>query len=265
MSIAVLTQVYDEMRRLAIAGSVVAARGFPPQEADAPLEQAGDQGPVFAKVAEAGRRSSRAPSKTPRRPSSSSRRWSTPSSTRRARRALAGAKLPIETIDLGAPTTQASAGALKPLLEALSYTGSGRLEVIRDAHERGAFRDLRLIKPALDAHRRRLPGNRRLRRRAVLPLYGKAILPELRASFDTKGQAGHPRRLRLMHALDPVGCASSSSMRWMPAPRRSKSSPSNACGEPDDLSFLVEQATAKRMKFGKRPIMPWRRSMTMPR
>src|SRR2546426_12738021 len=52
MSIAVLTQVYDEMRRLAIAGSVVAGGDFRLKKLIAPLEQAGAKAPVFAKVAE---------------------------------------------------------------------------------------------------------------------------------------------------------------------------------------------------------------------
>jgi hypothetical protein len=32
----------------------------------------------------------------------------------------------------------------------------------------------------------------------VLPMYGKAILPELRAKYDIKGKGGHLRRLALM-------------------------------------------------------------------
>ena len=56
MSIPVLIQVYDEMRRLAIAGSSVAPGDFRLQEAVPPLEQAGQKAPVFAKVAEAVRR-----------------------------------------------------------------------------------------------------------------------------------------------------------------------------------------------------------------
>ena len=53
MSIAVLTQVYDEVRRLAIAGSVVARGDFRLKKLIPPLEQAGAKAPVFAKVAEA--------------------------------------------------------------------------------------------------------------------------------------------------------------------------------------------------------------------
>ncbi|MCI0641445.1 MAG: hypothetical protein L0Y70_20385, partial [Gemmataceae bacterium] len=53
MSIAVLTQVYDEMRRLAIAGSVVASGDFRLKKLIPALEQAGAKAPVFAKVADA--------------------------------------------------------------------------------------------------------------------------------------------------------------------------------------------------------------------
>ncbi|HLQ46161.1 MAG TPA: hypothetical protein VK137_15575, partial [Planctomycetaceae bacterium] len=53
MSIAVLTQVYDEMRRLAIAGSVVAGGDFRLKKLIAPLEKVGEKAPVFAKVAQA--------------------------------------------------------------------------------------------------------------------------------------------------------------------------------------------------------------------
>src|SRR5215813_3691857 len=53
MSIQVLIQVYDEMRRLAIAGSVVAPGDFRLKKLIAPLEQSGAKAPVFAKVADA--------------------------------------------------------------------------------------------------------------------------------------------------------------------------------------------------------------------
>src|SRR6478736_9495666 len=52
MSIAVLMQVYDEARRLAVAGSVTAGGDFRLKKLLPPLEQAGAKAPVFAKVAE---------------------------------------------------------------------------------------------------------------------------------------------------------------------------------------------------------------------
>ena len=100
---------------------------------------------------------------------------------------------------------------LKPLLEALSTTGSGRLEIIKDAHERGDVPRLRLVKPALAALDDPYPEIGDFVAEKVLPLYGKAILPELRAKFDHKGRGGHVRRLQLMHELDPRARASRSS------------------------------------------------------
>src|SRR5207244_5472733 len=98
---------------------------------------------------------------------------------------------PIKTVELGRFKTQASARVLKPLQEALTTTGSGRLEIIRDAYERGTFHDLRLIAPALAALDDPYPEIGDLVANKVLPLYGQAIFPELQATFDPKGRAGH--------------------------------------------------------------------------
>src|SRR5205085_3189655 len=97
---------------------------------------------------------------------------------------IAGEMKPLETTDLGGQATQASARVLKPLLEALSSTGSGRLELIRDAFERGIFKDLRLVKPALGAIDDPYPEIGDFICEKVLPLYGNAILPDLRAKLD---------------------------------------------------------------------------------
>src|SRR6185436_4159169 len=53
MSIPVLIEVYDEMRRLAIAGSAVAVGDFRLKKLIGPLEKSGEKAPVFAKVAQA--------------------------------------------------------------------------------------------------------------------------------------------------------------------------------------------------------------------
>src|SRR3954463_15657903 len=55
MSIAVLTQVYDEARRLAVAGSAVARGDFRLKKLLPVLDQAGAKAPVFAKVAASAR------------------------------------------------------------------------------------------------------------------------------------------------------------------------------------------------------------------
>ena len=111
----------------------------------------------------------------------------------------------IETTSLGQQQTQTSARILKPLLEALTTKGSGRLEIIKEAQERGAFKDLRLINPALTALDDVYAEIADLIAEKVLPIFGKAILPELRHKIDLKGRGGHVRRLQLMHELDPEG------------------------------------------------------------
>src|SRR5215218_3351715 len=52
MSIALLHQVYDETRRLAVAGSATAPGDFRLKKLIDPLKQAGAKAPVFAKLAE---------------------------------------------------------------------------------------------------------------------------------------------------------------------------------------------------------------------
>jgi len=246
MSIAILTQVYDEMRRLAIAGSVVAGGDFRLQRLIPQLEQAGAKAPVFTKVAEAvkavveGKEQTSAPALLELTTLVNAILYT------QGETGTAGMLEPIETSDLGAPVVQASARVLKPLLEALTTTGSGRMEVIRAAHERGAFRDLRLVKPALEGLDDVYAEIGDFIAEHVLPLYGKAILPELRAKFDLKGRAGHPRRLRLMHTLDPVGTRDLLKQALDSGSKEVKIVAIACLGAAaDDLSYLLEQASAK--------------------
>jgi hypothetical protein len=246
MSIAVLTQVYDEMRRLAIAGSMVAPGDFRLKKLVPPLEQAGAKAPVFAKVAEAVKAVVDSSEKTS---SQALLELTTLVNAILYTQGEVGADGPltaIETTDLGASATQSSARVLKPLLEALTTTGSGRFELIRDAHERGAFRDLRLVKPALGALDDVYAEIADFVAEQVLPLYGKAILPELRASFDLKGKGGPQRRLRLMHGLDPAGTRELVKQALEAGSKEVKVAAIECLGgQPEDLSYLLEQAAAK--------------------
>ncbi|MSU77543.1 MAG: hypothetical protein EXS16_05525, partial [Gemmataceae bacterium] len=151
MSIALLAQVYDEARRLAIAGSVVAAGDFRIKKLIVPLEQAGAKAPVFAKVAEGIKAVVESTDKTSAQALLDLATLVNAILYTQGETGAAGDLKPIATTDLGLSATQTSARVLKPLLEALSTTGSGRLELVREAYERGAFRDLRLIQPAVAA------------------------------------------------------------------------------------------------------------------
>lgn len=246
MSIAVLTQVYDEMRRLAIAGSVVAGGDFRLKKLIPPLEQAGAKAPVFAKVAQAVTTLVDSNEQTSAHALLELCTLVNAILYTQGETGLAGTVKPIETTDLGPQSTQASARLLKPLLEALSTTGSGRLEIIRDSFERGAFRDLRLVKPALQAIDDTYPEISQFVAEKVLPLYGKAILPELRAKFDIKGKGGHVRRLQLMHRLDPEGTRQVVKQALDEGSKEMKVVAIECLGETDeDLAYLLEQSKAK--------------------
>ena len=246
MSIPVLTQVYDEVRRLSIAGSTLASGDFRLKKLVAPLEQAGQKSPVFAKVAQAVQKVVDSNDATS---SESLLELSTLVNAILYTQGATGTegKLePIKTVDFGLQTTQTPARVLKPLLEALKTVGSGRLEVIKDAFERGAFVDLRLIKPALlamdDPHSEiaDFVSDR------VLPLYGKSILPELRAKLDLKGRSGHVRRLAFIYRLDPEGSRDLVKQALEEGSKEIKIEAIGCLGaSPEDLIFLLDQSKSK--------------------
>jgi hypothetical protein len=246
MSIAVLTQVYDEARRLAVAGSVVARGDFRLKKLLPPLEQAGAKAPVFARVAECAKAVVEGPEEASAGNLLELAALVTAVLYTQGETAAPGELAPIETVDMGGEMTQTSARLLKPLLEALSNTGSGRREIVEDAHQRGAFRDLRLIKPALngldDPHRDVAD----FLAEKVLPMYGKAVLPEVRAKFDPKGGKGHPRRLKLMHTIDPDGTRELVKQSLDVGSKDVKIAAIECLGaEKEDLAYLVEQAGSK--------------------
>jgi HEAT repeats len=246
MSIPVLLQAYDEIRRLAIAGSVVAPGDFRLKKLLPQLEQAGKKAPVFAKVADAVTRLVESSEKSSAVPLLELATLVNAILYTQGVTGIDGELTPLKTIDLGRPKTQASARMLKPLLEALTTTGSGRLEIIRDAYERGAFHDLRLIAPALAALDDTYSEIGDLVAQKILPLYGRVILPELQATFNPRGRSGHVRRLLLMHRLDPAGTRPLVQRALEEGTQEVRIAAIGCLGDsPDDLPFLLEQVKAK--------------------
>lgn len=246
MSIPVLTQVYDEVRRLSIAGSTVAPGDFRLKKLVPPLEQSGQKAPVFAKVAQSINQLLESTEQTSAAALLEVSTLVNAILYTQGETGLAGELKPIQTTNLGQQQTQTSARVLKPLFEALSETGGGRLEVVRDAFERGAFRDLRLVGPAVAALDDPYPEIADFIAQKVLPPYGKAILPDLREKFDVKGRGGHARRLMLMHRLDPEGTRETIKRALDEGSREIKIIAIECLGStPDELSYLLEQSKAK--------------------
>ena len=246
MSIAVLSQVYAEARRLAVAGSVVAKGDFRLRKLLPPLEQAGAQAPVFAKVAEAARAVVDGPEANSAEALLELTALASAVLYTQGETGLAGPLEAVPSSSLGGSTLQIPARELKPLLEALSGKGGGRYAPIKEAVEKGHFRDLRLIRPALAAIDDGYGDVAELIAEKVLPQYGTAVLEELRAKFDPKGTKGHPRRLKLMHQIDAPSAREFVKVSLDAGSKEVKVAAISCLGaEPEDRDFLIDQAASK--------------------
>ncbi|WP_423802301.1 HEAT repeat domain-containing protein [Neobacillus sp. SAB-20_R2A] len=90
---------------------------------------------------------------------------------------------------------------LKPILEALTTKGSSRSEVIEQAYQSGSLNDLRLIQPLISAL-----GDSNLQladfiSEKVLPDFGMAVLPMVQSTFSIKGKKADGRRLRVISGI----------------------------------------------------------------
>jgi hypothetical protein len=246
MSITVLHEVYSETRRLAIAGSVVAAGDFRLKKLIDPLKKAGAKAPIFAKVAEyvegvVGSNDKTAAEKLLDLSSLVCSILFTQGTT-----GLEGKLSAIESSAVKTTKKQVSARMLKPLIEALTTKGSGRLEQIRSAIDLGLFSDLRLVRPAFNAIDDSYSEIAEMIAEKVLPSYGKAIFAELKSSYDPKGKSGHARRLKLMHTIDAEASREVVKESLTTGSADVKIAAIECLGDsPEDLSYLIEQSKAK--------------------
>lgn len=245
MSIAILNEVYTEVRRLAIAGSLVAPGDFRLKKLIDPLKKAGTKAPVFAKVAESVEELVHS---TDRTSATSLLNLSSLVCSILYTQGMTGTDGKLEDIDSASVQTQRqqiSARTLKPLMEALTTTGSGRLDEIRNAIDQGLFADLRLVRPALRAIDDSYSEIADMIAERVLPRYGKAILAELKTTFDPKGKGGHARRLKLMHQIDPEFAREVVQESLAVGSPDVKVAAIECLGDdPEDFSYLIEQSKA---------------------
>lgn len=246
MSIAILNETFSEVRRLMIAGSVVAPNDFRLQKLVEPLKRAGERAPVFLRVAEGVEQVVQSTEKSAATVLLELSALLTSILYTQGATGQAGpwTDLPPSPIEL--TRTATSAQMLKPLLEALTTKGGGRLETISSAYKLGLFHDLRLIRPALVAIDDSYGEIRELVADKILPSYGRAIVGELRRTFDPTGKAGHARRLKLLYRLAPEETRDLVRQALESGSKEVKLVALECLGDADeDLSFLLEQSQAK--------------------
>ncbi|MDR2919173.1 MAG: HEAT repeat domain-containing protein [Tannerella sp.] len=91
---------------------------------------------------------------------------------------------------------------LRPVIEALSTSNQGRLEVLKDAKERGLFSDSRTYQYLDVALADKYGELADYVEKTIIPSVGKPMLPFLQRSFQYLDKTEHVRRLRLLEILD---------------------------------------------------------------
>ena len=246
MSLALIEESAKEVRRLAIAGSPLAIGDFRLKKLIAPLEQAGEKVHVFAQVAQAIREVVNATE------ADSAARLLNLSTLLNAilytqgQSGADGDYRELEVFATNCSSTRTTARVLKPLVEALTSSGGGRFEIIKSACERGAFNDLRLIDPVIQALGDNYPELAELVAERILPTYGPGIVPRLRATLELKGKRHDARKLTVMHQLDPDGTLELCKNALEDGSPEVKAAAIACLGKHEDcLPLVLEQANAR--------------------
>jgi len=246
MSISVLNQVYDETRRIAIAGSNLAVGDFRIKKLVEPLRKSGKKAPVFSKVADSIENLVDGDEKNSPQSLLDLSSLVLAILYTQGQTGVKGTPKSIDSLEVGISTTQVASRVLKPLLEALTTTGSGRLETVQDAYDRGAFNDLRLINPAINALDDVYPELADFIAEKVLPKYGPAIVPEIKDRIDIKGRSGHVRRLKLLYQLQPETARPLVEAAFESGSKEMKIAALSCLGDSKkDLPHLLEQFSSK--------------------
>ena len=107
----------------------------------------------------------------------------------------------VPNVALSDVNTQYSYLQLKPVLQALTESKSGRLETVKDAYERGIFKDSRTFGYLSFALADKYSELADYIMEVVIPANGKAMLPFLAADFKLEDKVENVRRLRLLYKL----------------------------------------------------------------
>jgi len=95
--------------------------------------------------------------------------------------------------------TNAPYSKLKPLIEALTKSQSGRYEIIKDGYKSGLFKDTRTHKYLADAIEDKYSEISSFVINTVIPSVGPSMIPYIKEKMDVKGKAYDAVRLKLLY------------------------------------------------------------------
>jgi len=198
MSLTILQELHRETRRLFIAGSKLARGDLKLGKLLPSLQKLGESSPVFARIAQAVELTLNAePEQADVRLLDLNALLQSVLHTQGSTD-VPGKLEPLEGADSFDYAFQPYR-KLKPVIEALTEKGQGRLEVLRQASEEGLMKDYRLLIPAVAALDDAYAEIPELMENKVLPAFVKGAVPVLLSRFRPEGGRGDSRRLRLIH------------------------------------------------------------------
>ncbi|MEK5437198.1 MULTISPECIES: HEAT repeat domain-containing protein [Paenibacillus] len=203
MSTALLQELHQEVNRLYIAGSELAAEDFRLKRLLPQFQQLGERAPIFKRLGE-GIVAVIEPDHS--EGSSSAQNLQELSVLLSSVLYTQGATSPdgelleVEVHPVRLPT-QFSYRKLSAVQTALKTRGGGRYEIIKEAFETGLFQDLRMIHPALAALQDPYVEIAELVMKQILPAYGPQIIPILIDQFDPAGGIVETRKLYVIAVL----------------------------------------------------------------
>ncbi|MGE7613418.1 HEAT repeat domain-containing protein [Paenibacillus sp. NPDC101420] len=203
MSTALLQELHQEVNRLYIAGSELAAEDFRLKRLLPQFQQLGERAPIFKRLGE-GIVAVIEPDHS--EGSSSAQNLQELSVLLSSVLYTQGATSPdgelleVEVHPVRLPT-RFSYRKLSAVQTALKTRGGGRYEIIKEAFETGLFQDLRMIHPALAALQDPYVEIAELVMKQILPAYGPQIIPILIDQFDPAGGIVETRKLYVIAVL----------------------------------------------------------------
>ncbi|MFB6366692.1 HEAT repeat domain-containing protein [Paenibacillus elgii] len=200
MSLQVLTDLHQEVRRLYIAGSSVATGDLRLTRLLPQLRKLGENAPVFNRLADAVQLVTEA---KPEQASVKLLELGTLLHSilyTQGRTEAQGTLEEVQVTDTRG-VTAVPYRKMKVLIEALTERGPGRLEVIRQGYEDSLFQDFRTHMPAVAALEDGYAEIAEFMYDEVIPSIGPAIVPVLHRQLSLQGGKGDARKLSLIHRL----------------------------------------------------------------
>ncbi|WP_409342773.1 HEAT repeat domain-containing protein [Paenibacillus sp. MBLB4367] len=204
MSIPVLRELHNEVRRLFIAGSGMAAGDARLLKLLPQLEKLGESAPVLARLAEDVKQLTQAGAEQASAKLLELGTLLHAVLYTQGQTDAKGSPEPVRAAETSC-LTQVPYRKLKPLLEALTQKGQGRYEVVRQGFEEKLFEDIRTFVPAIAALDDSFAELAEYMAQTVVPSFGASALPLLKEQFKLHGGKGDARRLQLIHRFAGSG------------------------------------------------------------